>query len=347
MIKFFYTISVTIVFLFFSSGMKGQSKSDSIFQTIEQLGKEYFYRSMDTNYIKSYDHKLNIHLLASNKFNFFQIRDKGTSSQLFYRPETGLIFGAGITHKWFSLDISFSSGIKENTALTSSDFLDFQGRVFGRKQFIEATLQYYYGYNLSSISSYYEETSEDFKARDDMRSIHINLQYLFVFNFTKFSIKAPYVYSQAQRKSAGSPVAGAAFTMYVFDADSSIVPESIGMNFDEDLHLRDLNNIGITLNFGYMHSFVVFKRLYYNIGLIPGLDLNKGDFLTTERHKMDPNLSFRVKVMNSFGYNGPKFYMGAQFIGNVFSARLSKNSQANIGYTKISVVSGYRFGRRK
>lgn len=317
--------------------------SDSLMNKVEKISYQLFYRDFDTTFIKSYDNKINVHLLAGNKYSFFQVRDGINQSQLYYRPQLGLTFGAGISHKWFSFDLSFSSWINEETELLNSDMLDFQGRLFSGKQYIEATLQYYYGYKLSSISSYYDNIQSDFKAREDMRSIHINLQYLFAFNYTKFSIKAPYVFNQVQEKSAGSPVAGAAFTLYVVDADSTIVPNNIESEFEAELHLRDFNNIGISVNFGYMYTFVVKKSFYYNIGFIPGLDLNKGDYYTDKRNRMSPNFSFRARFMNALGYSGPKYYAGTYFIGNAFSARIDRKLKANIGYTKVGIVLGYRF----
>jgi hypothetical protein len=44
--------------------------------------------------------------------------------------------------------------------------------------------------------------------RDDIRSISTVLQYLFAFDYDKFSLKAPFIQNEIQRKSAGSLLIG-------------------------------------------------------------------------------------------------------------------------------------------
>ncbi len=342
--KIIYQLFLSIILLFVFNTIEAQNSStDSLMHKFETIRKQLFYKNFDTTYIKSYSHKLNIHLLADNKFSFFQVNDKNLGTNLYYRPELGISLGGGLAYKWFAFNLTFSSWTEEKSEITSSDLFDFQIRMHSSKQYIEATLQYYYGYKLSAVSSHYSNISDEFKAREDMRSIHLNLQYLFAFNYSKFSLKAPFIFNETQQKSAGSVVTGAAFTMYVFDADSSIVPNSISDSFDSKLQLRDFNSVGISVNLGYMYSFVAKKQFFYTIGIIPGLDLNTGDYFVNSRLTMDPNLSFRVKLMNSLGYNGDKIYTGIQFIGNAFSVRLDKKLKANIGYGKLGFIFGYRF----
>jgi len=317
--------------------------SDSLSRKVEDIENWFLYRNHDTSYIKSYAEKVAIKLILINKYNYFRIRDLSNDIKLHYRPVRDLSFGFGVSYKWFSIELTTTLGLRNNAGFSDPKAFDFQGRIFSSRQYISATLQYYYGYKLTDYSGFDEPIPESSKEREDIRTITFGLQYLYALNYDNFSLKAPFVYNEVQRRSAGSFIGGAGFSLYSMDADSSVIPETQSDQFSSDLALKDLNVISVSASFGYMYSFVYKEKFFLTLGLIPGLVLNFGDYLTESREPFNPNASFRINTMNSIGYNNNNFYGGFQLIGDIFDVRIEKKLRTTIGYGRMGFFVGYRF----
>ena len=170
---------------------------------------------------------------------------------------------------------------------------------------------------------------------------------MFATNYTKFSLKAPFVQNEGQRKSAGSPIVGASFNIFVMDADSSIVPNEVSEYFNPDLYLTDLNILSASVSLGYMYSIVYKKRFFLTLSLIPGLNISAGDYHTDERNYYSPRINIKLNSMNAIGYNSMKFFTGFQFLADAYFSRLDKKLLTEIGHGKLSFFVGYRFGGGK
>lgn len=328
-----------------SNDAKSQ-QADSLIKRFEELGDYLLYRNHDTNYIYNYGNEIAVKLVSVNKYNYFRIRDRINSTSLRYRPVHDISLGMGVSYKWFALDITFSLGLRNNSEFENTKSFDFQGRMFSSKQFISTTIQYYQGYKLSSVVGTDVPVNEKSTRREDIRTINFGLQYMYSFNYTKFSLKAPFVFNEVQRKSAGSTIIGASFSMFVMDADSSIVPPEISSSYEPNLHLLDLNVLSLAVSLGYMYSFVYKEHFFLTLSLIPGINLNSGDYLTEARNMISPNFNFKLNTMNAIGYNGRKFFTGIHFLADGFFSRVDKKLTAEIGHGKASFFVGYRFGRK-
>ena len=179
-----------------------------------------------------------------------------------------------------------------------------------------------------------------------MRTINFGLQYMYAFNYTKFSLKASFVFNEVQIKSAGSPIIGASFNMFVMDADSSIVALEVSQYFHPNLHMRDLNVINISVSIGYMYTYIFKKNYFVTLSLTPGINMNGGDYSVETRNFISPNLHFKFNSMNAIGYNGRRFFTGVQFLIDNYISLLEKKLTAEIGYGKLSFFVGYRFKRK-
>lgn len=314
-------------------------------QKVEQLGHYLLYKNHDTSYISNYGDDFILKLIAVNKFNYFKVKDKNENSSIRYRPDRRLNLGFGISYKWFAIDLAFNVGIGEDSDFKNSKSFDFQGNIFSSKQFISATLQYYYGYQMHKLNGISAVEYPSTSIRDDIRTVSLGLQYLFAFNYDKFSLKASFIQNEIQRKSAGSFLIGAGFNLFVMDADSSIVPIEVQNSFDEKLHLTSLNSISISIDGGYMYTFVWKKHFYITASLIPGLGISMGDFRTEFREPFDTYLFFSLRSMNSIGYNSRKIFGGIQLLGDMFNIRIDQQLKTEIGRGKAKLFIGYRFGR--
>jgi hypothetical protein len=353
----------SILFLcFFSGSSRGQIRQldslgrkvknltelaqlDSIGFKVKNMFQYMWYRDHDTSYISNYSNRVLLKLIAQNKYNFIRIRDKNENKGIGYRPELGLNLGLGITYSWFSFDMTFNFGIQENN-IPDFNFFDVQGTIFTTKFLFETTLQYYFGYQVSFTQGFNESILGDAGIRSDIRTINLALQALYALNYDKYSLKAPFVFSEAQKKSAGSPVFGATFTLNDLASDSSMVPGPVQDIFDERLHLVDLTSISLALSAGYMYTFVYKKHWFLTLGLIPGLGFSFGDYTTEFRERKPLYVSYTIKLISSIGYNGPRWVAGLQVLGNINQERVDAKLPVIIGNGKPKFIIGYRLGKR-
>lgn len=344
---FFQYIISCLIFLISIEGTGQILPKDSLDNKIKGLQHYLLFRNHDSTYIKSYANQVALKLVAINKINYFGVKDANTGAGIRYRPEYGVNLGVGVSYKWFALDLAFNIGLRENKDFENSEYFDFQGRVFSSKQFIEGSMQYYYGHIVANISGIDDEISDVPEIRDDIRTISFGLQYLYAFNYDKFSLKAPFVLNEIQLKSAGSPIFGASFSYFSMDSDSSIVPHNLMEYFDPKLHLTDFNVISLAINVGYMYTFVWKKHFFITLGLIPGLNFNLGDSKAEERESFKWNVSYRIKTMNAIGYNGGKYFVGFQFVGDWNNIRMYERLHTKFTHGSLKLFVGYRFRNKR
>lgn len=337
-----------VFFIHVSVVIYGQSGFiDSLSNTFKEVQDFLFYRNHDSTYIKSYVDQWAVRIVAANKYNYFNIRDGQNGTNIRFMPNYGINLGAGVAYKWFAVDLTFRIGIKGMDDFESSEFLDFQGRVFSSKQYLEGSLQYYFGHKINNIGGINVPVGEIDRVRDDIRTINIGLSYLYAFNYDKFSLKAPFILNEVQRKSAGSFIFGASFDFFNMNADSSVIPSPLAEYFDEQLHLVDISTISLAANFGYMYTFSWKERFFLTLGLIPGLNFNLGDSKAENRENFKWNVSYKIKAMNAIGYNGERFFTGIQLIGDLNNVRLFKKGHTAFNYGHSKVFIGYRFRKSR
>ncbi|MEZ5194960.1 MAG: DUF4421 domain-containing protein [Bacteroidales bacterium] len=344
-----FSKSIILLFILTMLMFFNQAKSqqvDSLMKKIEGIGDYLLYRNQDTCFISNYGKEVAVRVVATNKYNYFRLRDRINKTRIRYRPVRDVSLGAGVSYKWFALDITFSLGLSNTSQFENTRSFDFQARMYSSKQYISATLQYYQAYLLGNISGVDVELKEGSERREDIRTITFGLQYIYAFNYTRFSMKAPFVFNEVQRKSAGSPVLGVSYNMFEMDADSSIIPIEVSGYFDPQLQMSDLSIISVALSFGYMYTYVYKKHYFLTLSLIPGINFNGGDYFTTTRNYISPNFNLKLNSMNAIGYNGRRFFAGFSLVADGFFSRLEKKLSVEIGSGKLNIFVGYRFGRK-
>jgi hypothetical protein len=149
-----------------------------------------------------------------------------------------------------------------------------------------------------------------------------------------------------QLKSAGSPIFGVSFSMFNMGADSSIIPPAPAPEFDSAIYLSGLNVISAAFNIGYMYTFVVRNHFFLTLGVVPGININAGDYFGDTRGSIPLNAHFKLNGLGAIGYNGRRWFAGFQFISDSYYTRIEKKMIAGIGHGKISVFLGYRIKNR-
>lgn len=318
------------------------NKADTILATATQIADYILYQNHDTSYIQSYADKISLKILANNKFNSFRLWDRSINSSIRYRPDLGVNFGIGAAYKWFAFDFATSLGVKEEN-ISNSLYRDIQFRIMTSKHYVRLRYQYYYGYKIDQIWGEEPHQLEDYEIRTDTRTMQFGIQYLYAFNYGKFSIKAPFAMNERQKKSAGSFVAGIGFSMYALDADSSLIPNELELSSTAWNDFSQWNVVSLTASFGYMYSLIFKERFFITLGLIPGIGISNGDYWTGERIRMKSAFTARVKTMNAIGYNGKRFFTGLQLIAGINYIPLEKELKGSIVEGRSALFLGYRF----
>ncbi len=343
--RFRFLIIISIVFIITTSASAQVINQDSISQKVKDFTQFLLYRNHDSTYIKSYADKFTFRLLAIHKFNNFSLNDKEMDASLLYRPDKKVNLGFGIAYKWFAIDLAFNFGISENSDFENKETFDFQATVFGGMHYLSASYQYYYGYQLSEVNGVPVDSQPENEIRGDIRTAAMGLQYLFAYNYDQFSLKAPFIQNEIQRKSAGSWLLGAKFQLFTMDADSSVVPESAKPHFSQDAYLTNIYSSDVGVNLGYMYTFVLHGKFYLTLSAIPGIDVALGDFKTDIKKPISTKVSFSFISMNSLGYNADKFFCGVQLIGDINQMPLQRELAMRQTFGKLKFNVGYRFGK--
>lgn len=318
---------------------------DSTNLSLKQIQHYLLERERDTNYVTDYGRMVGVRFLVMNKSNNFAIHDRDNFSSIRYRPAPNVYIGIGLANKAVAADFTLSVGGNDDEQPTAS--FDFQGKVFTSKHYLAATLQYYRNYRLVQQAGLSAEIPEELENRSDIRTTNFELAYLYTTNYTKFSFKAPFVFNDLQKKSAGSPLVGVNYSMFSLYSDSSLLPPSTQPDFVPDANLTNLSIVSLGIDAGYMYTFVARERYFLTVSLIPGLHYNVGDYATDQLHRLTGNLNLKFNTLNAIGYNGDKFYGGLYFFYNSQFNRVTPGLYAEVGYSKFAAFVGYRFKVKK
>ena len=313
---------------------------DTLLAKSMELKDELLIKKVDTNYIETYE-RITWKTSAQNRFNAQGISNGGLASKIWHRPDLGITLGLGMATKSFAFDINTQFGISENK-IKSSSYSDIQFRLFTTKHYVRLRYQYYLGYQLNDASGIGSIRHDDDRIREDLRTLQFGVHYLYSINYDKFSIKAPFALNERQKKSAGSFITGMDFLLYSMDVDSSIIPKDLENSNTAWNDLKGLNTFLISVNFGYMYSFVLKDNFFFTTSLIPGVGLKGGDYRQAEREIMDNIWMLRLNSMNALGYNGKRITVGLQFNVGWNYLPLEGELAANLIEGRSSLYFGYR-----
>jgi hypothetical protein len=313
---------------------------------IEHMSEYFLNRHQDSTYIGNYSNEFALKIQTIAKYNYFSIHDKSKNSTLNYIPVRDLRVGIGMAYKYFAFDINVGLGLEKNSVIEDYRSFDFRARIYSSKQYINLFLQYYKGYRVRNFNDLIVDTENDAGIRNDLRTVHLGMEYMYALNYTKFSFKAPFVFNEWQKKSAGSFLLGSNFNLFTLTADSSVIPTVIQSSFGPSLSLSNLTNLSLGVSAGYMHTFVLKGNMFFTTSLIPGLIYNNGDYSVDGLLLIPRQFNGRIKTMNSLGYNSRRFFAGLTFEFEAYWIKLADHQRTEVGHGSGSLFVGYRFKKK-
>ncbi|MCF6297316.1 MAG: DUF4421 domain-containing protein [Flavobacteriaceae bacterium] len=172
---------------------------------------------------------------------------------------------------------------------------------------------------------------EDFQILPNLGTVSLSGSLGYKFN-DDFSLKALLNQNEIQRRSAGSTISSLNYGYFKM------------LDKTQDINLRSYS---IALHTGYIYTYVLNRKWYSSIGIIPGLgkEYNKRITKVEEENilEKDNNFVFHLNAHFGLGYNSRKVYGGAFLKG--ITANRGKNSLIGFNTARgiFQLYIGYRF----
>ena len=268
----------------------------------------------DTAYYESYKKKLTGRAYTSRKYTSLIISDKVSGQSFRFEPNSTLNLGLGATYNDFTLNLAYGFGfLNPERGTGETKYLDLQAHMYPKNWVLDLFGQFYTGYYFQQLNGRNIPESEILVYPDlKVRKLGANVQYLF--NGDQLSLKAAFLQSAWQKKSAGSFLAGFEFYGGWAANGIGIIPGQY-QNLNRD-NFQNLGFFQFGPNVGYVHTFVFWKHFFItgmasaNLGIGRSyLDFDEG---RTSQWGVIPNTFLR----GFFGYNGPKWSINANYVHN-------------------------------
>nr|WP_255806919.1 DUF4421 domain-containing protein [Belliella alkalica] len=287
------------------------------------LKQEVFAQNdKDSVYYEKFPDQLTTRVYTSRKYTSFLLNDRRGDQKLRFEPNSTLNLGVGATYNGLTLNIAYGFGfLNPDKGTGDSKYLDLQAHAYPKNLVIDLFLQFYKGFyaDLDGLSN----QTDPFLILPEMRvrKIGTNVQYLF--NGDKLSLRAAFLQSEWQKRSAGSPLVG--FEVYggLVDNDRLILP--IGFLPSESRNFSSSRYFQFGPNVGYTHTFVILKHFFITGSASTNLSLGHQSISfeneTEKRWALNSNLFLRGFV----GYNSKKWSVNANYVHN--RVNLTRNSE--------------------
>jgi hypothetical protein len=317
--NFFFVFLITLFFSFLSSG---ESRAQS-----------------DTTYYINYNKMLTTRLYTSRKYTSLLVSETNGDSRIGLEPNSTLNLGIGATYNDLTLNLAYGFGfMNRGRTQVETSYLDLQAHAYPKNWVIDLFGQFYNGFFLSSYSGSLSNIPEELAFPElEVRKFGANVQYLF--NGDKLSLKAAFLQSAWQKKSAGSLVAGMEFYFGSAEDNQNILAEFI----PDPLEFRRLGFFEFGPNIGYVHT-LVFAKHFFITGMVSG-NIGLGNTSISSDLGKEGRWGFNTNYfLRGFaGYNGPTWSINANYVHNnvrIEQAR-SFTTDFRTGNYRINFV--YRF----
>lgn len=286
-------------------------------------------------YIEIMDDKLSVKIDVDNDIETFFAKENGIGFEI--KPNIDYRTEVSVHYRLISFKLGFSPHLFTNYDTSSK----------GKTKVFKVETDFYIKKWIQSLG--YSQTkgfySPDYPLPDGFESEYLIFDKLKVYNFKgitryrfnpNYSLKAILTQTEIQRKSAGT-----------------FIPSfSYSFNRMNNGHTQQqLNTFNFILSAGYLHTFVINKKLYASIGAAPGVgvDFNK-IIINVDNDSVsdkDTNYTLNFDGHLGLGYNSDRWFGGGFF--RLLTTTRKETSIVNYDTfrTHFQLFVGYRFGAPK
>ena len=277
---------------------------------------KWFSLQPDTSYVQNNQHDLIIRLFASQKYSAQTIIDRGEKINLAYRPSNGYLVGLGFNYKFLGVNIGtiLPFAQPDINRYGKTKYLDFQSHLYLRVLTVDFYSGYYKGLYLANSASVLSPIPQgnDFYTRGDIKTYSGGFGVYANLNPTKYSVRAPFLQNEWQKKSAGQPMVGFEFYWVGSAADSTFIPSQLkNQHFFDGVAFNKWQFYSINLTVGYAYTLVIHKRFFVMAGLNGSVGVGEYQLSTVEGARMmsiNPNFTLNQKL--GAGYHWDQIFVG-------------------------------------
>jgi hypothetical protein len=312
--------------------------NDTIYKALNVL-------KYDTSRIVDLSNKLAFYINISGKIYNIDIQSKTSEKQLQLVPNGKTYFGFGLDYKWIGLGFSFSglSTEEDEQKYGKTERYDIQINYYRNSFGVDAYLKYYKGFYLENPQDFIDWPFKNYPLLKGMETFSTGISGYYVFNHYKFSYKAAFPRTMWQKKSAGSFILGAYLSRNLCNAPDGVLPAELPDSLKNKYDIKGFSNTIAGISFGYTYTWVIKKRFFINLSVVPGLGIAFPEVLTSlENKKYKPSLSYSVTSRASLGYEAKHFYYGFNLV-NIIDNFDFENIQVSTSTGNIRIFIGRRF----
>ena len=270
----------------------------------------------DSSYVLQNSNDLILRVYASQKYASQKIIDGGENTVLAYRPSNGYVVGLGFNYKFLGINLGtvLPFAQPDINQYGKTKYLDLQSHLYLRILTVDFYTGYYKGQYLSNTAELFDSkpNGTEFYTRGDIATYSGGFGVYANLNPSKYSVRAPFLQNEWQKKSAGQPMLGFEIYWVSSTADSSFVPSHLtDKNFFDKINFNRWRFYSMNLTGGYAYTLVIKKRFFVTAGLTGSLGLGEYQLTTvagTQMNRIYPNLSFNQKF--GVGYHFDRLFVG-------------------------------------
>ncbi len=261
-----------------------------------------------------------------------------------YNPNDANTQGIRFQHKWLGIAFGYSPKQLQDEERGTTEEMDLHLFIYGRRNYVDL---YYIGYTGFYIENYKQNDSlnknyNSFPLLPNMSVNGLGVNYFYVFNHKKYSLRSSYLMNEIQRKSAGSFILGLSANSLSISNPINETPQLLAQTLPEEKLIKG-RFYGASILPGYAHTFI-YKKIFFTIAPTLGFVAQHQNFTNADnRTRVRNTLAFRSVGRIALGYNSNRFYAALTGVNDSYNYRLAPKVQLHTQLSEARLVVGYRF----
>ena len=276
----------------------------------------WFKQELDTNYVQNNQKDLILRIYASQKYSAQTISDRAEKTSLNYLPSNGYVVGLGFNYKFLGVNIGtvFPFAQPDVDRYGKTKYLDLQSHLYLRVLTVDFYTGYYKGQYLANSSDVLSPfpTGSAFYTRGDIKTYSGGFGVYANLNPARYSVRAPFLQNELQKKSAGQAMAGFEIYWVGSVADSSFTPSRLtNKQFFDGIDFNRWRFFSVNLTGGYAYTLVFLKKFFVTAGLNGSIGLGQFQLSRVNNTRLlsvNPNVSLNQKL--GIGYHFDRLFVG-------------------------------------
>ncbi len=268
------------------------------------------------------------------------------NKNLLYYPISPINVGLGFTHKWIGGSFSLVAAEINKGKFEGNYNFNVQINAYARK--IGADLVYtvnngYYGANYKSFLDLNLNGVSKELPYYNVKMERLTLNFVRIFNGQQYSLNAPLVQGEIQKKTSHSFLINAALSgAFTKNGDSLFIPAPLLPLFEGNTIFKQAYFYSFSIMPGYGITWVIRKRFF--VGLVPSLGPSFQYHHLQTRDGIEDNFAISYKILGRFGagYNSERWTYGLSILVDAENYPLKNNTHFLNNVGKIYFRIGYK-----